>query len=73
MEIFIHILILIKDIYISFSKSVATKHRNMTTNMTHSDPTFYGGLGLTLAGSAEEGASHVSIVDAQELMVSVTS
>nr|XP_022327270.1 gamma-glutamyltranspeptidase 1-like [Crassostrea virginica] len=54
-------------------KSVATKHRNMTTNMTHSDPAFYGGLGLTLAGSAEEGASHVSIVDAQELMVSVTS
>ena len=45
----------------------------MTTNMTHSDPAFYGGLGLTLAGSAEEGASQVSIVDAQELMVSVTS
>ena len=45
----------------------------MTTNMTHSDPAFYGGFGLTLAGSAEEGAGHVSIVDAQELMVSVTS
>lgn len=52
---------------------MAAKHRNQTTNVTHPDPSFYGGLGVTLSGVEEGGASHISVVDAQELMVSVTS
>lgn len=52
---------------------MAAKHRNQTTNVTHPDPSFYGGLGVTLSGAEEGGASHISVVDAQELMVSVTS
>jgi gamma-glutamyltranspeptidase len=55
------------------SKAVATKHRNMTTNVTHSDPAFYGGQAVAASDFTEGGASHVSIVDAQELMVSATS
>lgn len=59
--------------WIFLSKTVATKHRNQTTNVTHPDLSFYGGLGVTLSDAAEGGASHISVVDAQELMVSVTS
>lgn len=64
----------VKDVtQIMLDKTVAAKHRNQTTNVTHPDPSFYGGLGVTLSGAEEGGASHISVVDAQELMVSVTS
>ena len=43
---------------------------NRTTDKTHSDPAFYDGVA---AMSTERGASHVSVIDAQELMVSVTT
>jgi gamma-glutamyltranspeptidase len=43
---------------------------NRTTDKAHSGPAFYDGVA---AKSTERRASHVSVIDAQELMVSVTT
>ena len=43
---------------------------NRTTDRAHSDPAFYDGV---VAMLTERGTSHVSVIDAQELMVSVTT
>jgi len=43
---------------------------NRTPDRAHSDPAFYDGVA---AMSTERGTSHVSVIDAQELMVSVTT
>lgn len=43
---------------------------NKTTEKTHADPSYYNGV-VTM--SPEKGTSHISVIDAQELMVSVTT
>ena len=52
------------------SKSEAKLLMNRTTDKAHSEPAFYDGVA---AKSTERRASHVSVIDAQELMVSVTT
>ncbi|KAK3099934.1 hypothetical protein FSP39_012107 [Pinctada imbricata] len=55
---------------IMISKDVASQHRKITTNVTQQDPSVYGAMTLS---ALDGGTSHISIVDAQELMVSVTT
>ncbi|KAL3892433.1 hypothetical protein ACJMK2_004640 [Sinanodonta woodiana] len=55
------------------SQAEADRLYNITSsvNMTNSDPTFYEG---SVQGSLlDSGASHISVIDSQELMVSVTT
>ncbi|XP_063407056.1 scoloptoxin SSD14-like isoform X4 [Mytilus trossulus] len=51
-------------------KGMAKLIRNKTTEKTHADPSYYNGV---VAMSPEKGTSHISVIDAQELMVSVTT
>lgn len=52
------------------NKTVAKVIREMTDNVTHQDKSFYN---LKSYSPLDGGTSHISIIDSQEMMVSVTT